>query len=510
MAAPDDSAYSDNPYGATDPYAMYGKLSDENALDRSSAGGIRQGALNAGFNPQMQHAQAVQANLQRIMQDTQQKEGEDPLDWQLRQATAISHGMLSVDPATAVRANQQVIRLQEAQRQQAKLSAETQDKAQEAQSRKIANLQARTVLVQSTDDVINGITLRGSKTVGDSLNPSDSDYATQLQKGLLANPGAVPMSVDEYNKRLAAEGQNRAFAMAYGQQQRVAAQAAYSGKQLYEQMTDTQKDTAAYSWATDPKSQVADLNEKGERRFNEYVDRGDLQQGDQTAARAELGALNRATLTAAQREGTIKGLQDSLVGMGDNVKRNLDKAVAVGVSPTDIRILNGAINASDANFMINDHTEKGVALRNLFVSINAFLYEHGRLLSGGGARTNVAAVNDAKKNMTAKDSPDVIRGAIDTITKQELPVLHSANKNAIIALSDPKSYPAISRMMKVFGGQNMMGGQYDQSGTASIGNPNQNPTAAPAAAPKPAPAPVGAGHGTSTTDFSHLWSTPSG
>lgn len=510
MAGPDDSAYQDNPYGTTDPTALFQKLTDENAKDYQT-GGMRQGMMQLGFNPAMQHANAVQSSLRQILSNVgDAPEGEDPLQTQLRQARAVAQGMLNVDPNVAVRANQQVIRLEQAQKQQAALQAETEERQATAKEKQIKNTQARTIIgIQGREDM-NGITLRTTSAVG-SLDPNSPTYATDLADILRKNPGAVPYDAATYERLLAADNANRASAQYYGSMHRAQQTADYAGRQTYEQLTDQQKDTAAYQWAIDPKSQPADLQEKGERRFNEYVSSGDLQQGDQTAAQAELGALKRSTLTAAQREGTIRGLNDSLVGMGDNVKRNLDKAVSLGVSPTDMKLVNAAVNSGDANFMLNDHTEKGVALRNLFVSINAFLYEHGRLLSGGGARTNVAAVKDAKKNMTANDSPDVIRGAVDTITKQELPVLQNANSAAIIALANPKQYPALGRMMKVFGGQAMLGGRDDQSLTASPAAPGQNPTGATPqganAAPKAPPAPVGAGHGTSAKDFSRLWSS---
>lgn len=501
MAPQDTSAYQDNPYGNQDPYALYGQLTDENSKNLSPSGVIRQGALNTGFNPQVQHAQMVQKNIAKIMQDNPEQEGEDPIDTQMRQARAIQSGMMDIDPATAMRANQQIIRLQQAKTQQAGLQAETSERAAHARELNIQANQARTVMVQEESELINGIKLRSSKSVGDSLDPNSATYNADLAAASRAHPGAIPMSIDEYNKRIAAEGQNRAIAQYYGTQQRVAASASNNGLQPYEALTPTQKDTAAYTWAIGDK-QPGDLDRKGERRFNEYIDSGDLQQGDQTTARAELAELKTGSKAAANRNGNIEGLTVSLTGFGNKVKTALANAEAAGAAEGDYRLVNAALQFGQRNILVGDDSQKAAALRALLVAENEFVYEHGRLLSGGGARTNVAAVRDAKNNLSASDNPTVARAAVDQIIKQALPVLHGANKYALEALANKDNYPALSRMAKVFGGANLYGGKDDQSRDANVPPaPGVNPNAPPAPAPGVTAPPTS----TPTDQYDHLF-----
>lgn len=138
MAAPDDSAYQDNPYGVTDPSALFQHLSEQNA--KGPMGGMNQGLMVAGGNPAMEHARAVSSNMQKILAGVgEMKDDEDPIDYQMRQARAVSMGMSSVDPRVAVQADQQMLRLSNAKMQQAKLGADTEYVKAEA---KRTNMQA--------------------------------------------------------------------------------------------------------------------------------------------------------------------------------------------------------------------------------------------------------------------------------------------------------------------------------------------------------------------------------
>jgi hypothetical protein len=503
--AQDDSAYQDNPYGTQDPAALFQSLTTQNNADRSGAGLVRQSMMQLGGNPQMQHAQMIQQNMAKIMSDNPAQEGEDPLDTQLRQARAVMSGMLKIDPATAMKANQQIIRLQEAKKQQANLESETAQRAALTTSENIKNAQARTVVMGQENEMVNGLSLRTTKSFG-TLDPKSPTYNTDLADMLAKNPGSVPMNNDDYVKALATDNQNRAMAMYYGAANRINAQADVAGKVPYSQMSDQQKDLAGYRNILGIQ-QPQDQQDKGSIRVAEKIRDGELSMDDVAQAPVQFAALKRATLSASDRDGKIKGLAESLRGLGNNVNTALDQVVRVGASPTDIRLVNAAVQWGDKNFMTDDHTEKGEALRQLFVSMNELVYEHGRLLSGGGARTNVSAVADAKKNMTVSDSPNVIRAAVSQIIDKALPVIDHANDSAIQVLSDPDSYKAVAKMALAFGGANMWGMKDDQSLRAAKAPPSQNPSAPPPiAAPAPPAAPTGQG-----STYRSLWlRTPSG
>ena len=152
--APDDAAYQDNPYGTVDPATLFQQLTQQNQ-NRGAMGQISQGTMQAGFNPAMQRATTIQNNLQAILAGTPAEEGEDPLDTQIRQARAVATGMLRVDPQTAMRASQQLLRLEQAQKQQASLSAETEGRQAATRAQQIKNIEAQNtpmaIYEQTTD-----------------------------------------------------------------------------------------------------------------------------------------------------------------------------------------------------------------------------------------------------------------------------------------------------------------------------------------------------------------------
>ena len=110
MASPDDSAYSDNPYGTTDPTALFQQLTAQNQ-NRGNAGIISQGTMSAGFNPSMQQSRQIQDQMSKILQGVgPPQDNEDPLDYQMRQARAVSTGMSATNPNIAIKADTRTIK----------------------------------------------------------------------------------------------------------------------------------------------------------------------------------------------------------------------------------------------------------------------------------------------------------------------------------------------------------------------------------------------------------------
>jgi hypothetical protein len=178
MAAQDDSAYQDNPYGMTDPTQQFQQLTQQNQ-NGGALGQIRQGALQAGYNPAQQHAQMVATRMQSILGNVGDVDGEDPIDTAIRKAQAVSRGMANVDPKIAGNADQQVLRLTEAKTQQGRLKAETSlENAQTLDANQKAAAQAADpmVWVQNGKD---GMGLPTARLVGKPVAMFNEDGTTR-------------------------------------------------------------------------------------------------------------------------------------------------------------------------------------------------------------------------------------------------------------------------------------------------------------------------------------------
>ena len=211
--AQDDSVYQDDPYQAGDPTAMFQKLSQTNNP-------MQQGLMVGGMNPAMEHQRAVSARMSQILQDTgEAKEGEDPLDFQMRQAKAVGHGFSRLDPQVSIHADQQMLRLQNAKAEQDKLNATTEYQKAETTKTKIANASDPMVWVQMGKDKEG---LPTASTVGKTVSMVDekgayragwtNDLNDELQAAGGMQPGMQPMKQSEYLKYLERinEGKNLA------------------------------------------------------------------------------------------------------------------------------------------------------------------------------------------------------------------------------------------------------------------------------------------------------------
>jgi hypothetical protein len=133
----------DDTFGYDDPSSILQRQQDQydqaqyraTPMQRASNAGLY-GVQNLfGGGPAVAHANAVRTQLQTIM--AQANEGadpnEDPITAQMRQARAISTGMLGVDPTIALRAQDQLVRLSQARQQQSILNLKTQEAQQTLQ-----------------------------------------------------------------------------------------------------------------------------------------------------------------------------------------------------------------------------------------------------------------------------------------------------------------------------------------------------------------------------------------
>jgi hypothetical protein len=132
---------SDDTYGLQDPDELLQQQTTAYAAAQQRAtpmqfgrNGALQGVTNMfGGGPEVTKARQTQAQFQSIMEQVNANSDpdEDPLTKSMRTAQAIGAGMININPQVALRAQDQAVRLAQAQKQQQLLGVQT----QEAQTR---------------------------------------------------------------------------------------------------------------------------------------------------------------------------------------------------------------------------------------------------------------------------------------------------------------------------------------------------------------------------------------
>jgi len=221
MAQQDDSAYQSNPYGTQDPTQLFQDMTQKNQ-QTGVAGGIQQGLAAAGGNSDLNRARFVQTRMAQILQTTgEAKDDEDPLDFQMRQARAVSRGFANADPRISMNADQQVIRLQNAKAEQAKLNATTEYQKAETTKAKMQTAEAAAdpmIVVRNKKDQYGLDTMErvGAPVTmfnddGTSRTGWSNDIRGEMQKAG-GTPDLTFMKQSDYNKFMSNE--NRTLAQA--------------------------------------------------------------------------------------------------------------------------------------------------------------------------------------------------------------------------------------------------------------------------------------------------------
>lgn len=205
----------DTSYGAQDPTALFQQLTGAQG-NPGAQGLINRNMANLGMNPALQHARMVQGAMQRILGGVQPEEGEDPLDTEMRRASAVSSGMLNVDPRIAMNADQQIIKLKEAKTQQGYLQAETARQRAEATASSLAQATDPMVFVKPGKDQYGLPTYTNVGTpvsVTDEKGNIRDGWSADVSQGMQANPGTTPMRLSQYNQLIEKMNEPRALAM---------------------------------------------------------------------------------------------------------------------------------------------------------------------------------------------------------------------------------------------------------------------------------------------------------
>jgi hypothetical protein len=204
----------DDTYGIVDPDELLQQQSDAyaraqqnpNLAARMASAGL-QGLENAnGGGYAVQKARQVQSQLQSIMQGINQGSdpNEDPLTKQLRTASAIGSGMMGISPQIALRAQDQAVRLAQAQSQQKLLNVKMEQEQTELGAEKFkANVLQNTpqtmTLVADQGKDENGLPL-GYKDVK-TYDLTDANSAAQIRADMMQaqqnGQSLIPMTPSE-------------------------------------------------------------------------------------------------------------------------------------------------------------------------------------------------------------------------------------------------------------------------------------------------------------------------
>jgi hypothetical protein len=200
-------------YDITTPEQVYAQqqanynqeMQSPNATQRSLAN-IRAGVTGLfGGGPQMDQAKAVRDRMQSIMSQVGTSDPtEDPITHSIRVARALSTGMVDISPQIASQANAQLVKLEQAQKQQGLLSAQANNLNAEAAARTAATQESK---------LLNGnigiTSASGTGNIFRTINMYDSngnirpEAAQEIQAGLndAKQSGindAVPMDLNKY------------------------------------------------------------------------------------------------------------------------------------------------------------------------------------------------------------------------------------------------------------------------------------------------------------------------
>jgi hypothetical protein len=154
------------------------------------------GAANTLF-PNLAMRQSQQMDAAMKAQNLQPQAGEAPMDFNIRQLSAMRNAAASIDPQAALHMTDQLAKLQQAKEQQSHLQAEDQRLADE-------HTQAlRTQTIQSATGIPVHLVGPNGSPLGDfdlATDQGKQDFATAKQK---APPGSIGMSDAEYAKHVA-------------------------------------------------------------------------------------------------------------------------------------------------------------------------------------------------------------------------------------------------------------------------------------------------------------------
>ena len=417
------------------------------AWDYNTTVANRGAQIANGGGPAVQQAQRTQQRLKQIMQnvDASSPEDEDALKKSLRTALAISSGMADINPGMALQANQQALKAQQAITQQRSLNArsdyETSLGQLEQTKADAAKIGARYQIYDSGKDKDG---LPSYKPYGEAISlykpdgSIDTDFATKVSQAMdqakkdgAQNPSYQTVDAFENGKGSVADMRNRTVLEAA--EKKAAAKAAAST------FGDPAVLRPAVAEVLMNPSLLRSIPQDSRAPLLAYMTAHDLSPFDGIPAQAEAKALNAAATAVGRRDGVTAFLSGSVPKLGDNVIEALD-----GVDRTRFPIINAGIIAGKNT--VGDPGERKYA-----ASIQSFVNEYARVISGGGAITSDAARNEAHALLSKSDSPAAIKATVEFLKTKELDAVKTAAPAALELINNPNRYPHITKLSQALG-----------------------------------------------------------
>jgi hypothetical protein len=460
-------------YDITTPEDIYNQ--QQTQYDREQANGnatqralsnIRAGVQGMfGGGPQMDHAKAVQNQMKAILGETsaQADPNEDPLTTQMRVARAMATQMAPIAPQVAMQANAQMVKLQQAQKQQGLLDARTSQEntlAQEGQL-KLAQQKASANYVVF-DSGPGDDKLPSMKQYGDPISmykddgTLDPDFHTNIAAAIkkakedgAANPLYLP--ADSYTNGKGMVADTRAKAQIDATNARLAA------KQQAESVSDPNvlKANVANALLYGPTGMRNIPKEERDATLSYMTSQG-LSPFDGVPAQAEIKALNANATAQGRREGNVAFLAASVPALGQNVLDTMDK-----VDRTRFPLLNHAI-------IIGKDASGSPEERAYSAAIQGYVNEYARVISGGQNITSDAARQQAHALLSKADNPEAVKATLKLLSGKELDAIKGAGPIALEMLRNPTNYPTATKISNLLGFNSLVGFGLDQraNGTA--------------------------------------------
>jgi len=435
----DDSGYDD----FADPNQVQAQINQgtQQALQSPNADTRLTALINANSADNIAkvgQAQAIQTRMQQIIAQANENAdpNEDPIARNMRIASAVSTGMVDLSPQMALKANDRLIQLKQAQTQQTALQTQIANENQKiADDKNKANLNSKLdqiVLARQGGKDDDGLP-QGLQAVA-TLDPNDPDYATKLkaaqvdaqQKGY----NIVPMLAKDFenNKQSleAMKGQYRFMQIAAKNQ----AQGQLTQGGLNELIGNHLFQGAQALARMDSETRKAVLN--GEAALG-------ISPLDGVMAQTEIKGVNAAAGAEGRRAGNIAVLNQSVPALGANVISALDD-----VDRTRFPFLNQGIIAGK-NFAGN--AKEGVYA----AAIQSFVQDYARVVAGATGVTTDAAREDANALIAKADNPEKVKEVVNFLSTKEKDAIGQAGPAALELLANPKSYPHASKIMNTLG-----------------------------------------------------------
>ena len=453
---------NDDPYNYDDPqdiqaaqYQQYGKEQDSGNATVRALSNIRYGLnLAAGGGPEVAKASAIKQQMTKILQQTQGQEGdnEDPITTQMRLAQNMSTGMATLSPDIAMKANTQMLKLQQARTQQGLLEART---AQEKQTTDLGAMKVEAAKAGANYTVFDTAPgadgLPSMANYGDpiSMYKSDGSLDPEFHQKLAQavqdakDKGAkspVFMPTRDYVNGKGMVADTRAKAQIEANNARIAAKASAAGNLTQDGLAELAGNHllqgATALARIDPATRISVLN---------FEAASGLTPLDGAMAQTEIKGVNSAAVGVGRREANIKILATSLPGLGKQVFDTLDQ-----VDRTRFPLINSALIAG------RDATGNPQE-RQYSVAIQGLITDYARVISGATGVTTDAAREQAHELISKADSPAAVKAAVHQMVDKETQVINEAAPQALELLANPSSYPHASKIMTHLGFQSIAG-----------------------------------------------------